>query len=123
MDYIRACLASNLKIRRAMLGISQEELAEKAGISPGYVANIETGRSFPSTTVLLRLSAAFNVEHWKLLMDPQNDEINYSKEEISRIFDRAKEYVLGELPNNYSTPTPPPQNDSPDRRDPVLEDQ
>lgn len=106
-----------------MLGISQEELAEKAGISPGYVANIETGRSFPSTTVLLRLSAAFNVEHWKLLMDPQNDEINYSKEEISRIFDRAKEYVLGELPNNYSTPTPPPQNDSPDRRDPVLEDQ
>lgn len=104
MDYVRACLSANLKIRRAMMGISQEELAERAGISPGYVANIETGRSFPSTKVLLRLSAAFGVEHWKLLMDPQKDEIAYTKDEISQIFDRAKSYVLGELPTSYLPP-------------------
>ncbi|MCE5257353.1 MAG: helix-turn-helix domain-containing protein [Spirochaetaceae bacterium] len=104
MDYVRACLSSNLKIRRAMMGISQEDLAELAGISSGYIANIETGRSFPSTKVLLKLSQAFKIEHWKLLVDPQKDEIAYTKEEISQIFDQAKSYVLGELPNSYLPP-------------------
>lgn len=104
MDYIRECFSTNLKIRRAMMRISQEELADLSGVSAGYIANIETGRSFPSTTVLLKLSRALNVEHWKLLVDPRKDEIAYSKEEISQIFDRAKSYVLGELPNNYDSP-------------------
>lgn len=98
MDYVRRCFATNLKNRRAMLRISQEELAEMSGISPGHIANMETGRSFPSSQYLLRLSEALKVDHWKLLMDPMKTEFPYSRDELSQIFDRAKEYIMGELP-------------------------
>lgn len=104
MDYIRQCFSANLKIRRAILRLSQEDLADRAEVSAGYIANIETGRNFPSTAVFLRLSGALGVEPWKLLLDPQKDEIAYTKEEVSDIFDRAKRFILEELPSNYSRP-------------------
>jgi transcriptional regulator with XRE-family HTH domain len=104
MDYIRQCFSTNLKIRRAIMRLSQEDLAELSRVSAGYIANLETGRSFPSTKVLLKLSKAFRVEHWKLLMDPEKDEIAYTREELSMIFDRAKSYILGDLPTPYSAP-------------------
>jgi transcriptional regulator with XRE-family HTH domain len=104
MDYIRECFSANLKIRRAMMRISQEKLADLSGVSAGYIANLETGRSFPSTEVLLKLSVALNVAHWKLLADPHKDEIDYSRDELSSILDKVKDYVLGELPSGYSTP-------------------
>jgi transcriptional regulator with XRE-family HTH domain len=104
MDYIRQCFSSNLKIRRTIMRLSQEDLAELSGVSAGYIANLETGRSFPSTRVLLKLSKAFRVEHWKLLMDPEKDEIAYTRDELSVIFDRAKSYILGDLPAPYRAP-------------------
>jgi len=104
MDYIRECFATNLKIRRGIMRISQEDLAELSGVSAGYIANIETGRNFPSTRIWLKLSQALHIEHWKLLLDPSKDEIAYTKDELSVIFDRAKHYILGDLPVRYTAP-------------------
>ena len=107
MDYVRECLSANLKLRRAMLGLSQEGLAELSCLSPGYIANLETGRNYPSSDSLLKLARALNVEHWRLLVDPRKDEVAYTRTELAMIFDRAKDYILGDLPVRYSAPRQP----------------
>jgi transcriptional regulator with XRE-family HTH domain len=109
MDYVRECLSANLKLRRAMMDLSQADLAELSGLSPGYIANLETGRNYASSDSLLRLSQALKVEHWRLLVDPRKDEMSYTRTELSMILDKARDYILGELPakytaSKYSTP-------------------
>ena len=90
-----------MKIRRAILRMSQEDLAAQADVSAGYIANLETGRNFPSSEVIMKICSAMKIDPWKLFTDPQKQEFGYSKSEISQIFDLAKSYVLGELPNDY----------------------
>jgi len=56
MTDLRKVLASNMKFYRKELGISQAKLAEKAHITDNYVALIETGKRFPSVTMLERIA-------------------------------------------------------------------
>jgi transcriptional regulator with XRE-family HTH domain len=90
MDYIRDCLARNLVMRRTFLHLSQEGLADRAGLSPGFIANLERGKSWVSPSSLEKLSKALDTEPWKLLQDPRIDQKGYSKEELSMLWDRAK---------------------------------
>ena len=90
MDYIRECLALNLRMRRAYHHLSQEGLAERAGLASGFIANLETGRSWVSPKSLAKLGKALNVEHWKLLQDPRVDQQGYTTEELSMLWDKAK---------------------------------
>ena len=56
MTDLRKVLALNLKFYRKKLGISQAKLAEKANITDNYIALIETGKRFPSVTMLERIA-------------------------------------------------------------------
>ena len=47
---------NKLKIERAILNITQEELAEKIGVSRQTINSIETNRFVPSTLLALKLS-------------------------------------------------------------------
>lgn len=69
MDELKRLLSNNLKTLRAYHGLTQEGLAEAAGISKNYLAEIETGRKYPSNTVYLRLSTALGVAPARLLED------------------------------------------------------
>lgn len=51
-----AALATAVKERRLELGISQFELAQRAGISSQYVGYIERSTRRPTTEVLARLA-------------------------------------------------------------------
>ena len=42
--------------------LSQEQLAEKVGISPKYMSRIETGSQFPSFGIITKLADALQVE-------------------------------------------------------------
>jgi transcriptional regulator with XRE-family HTH domain len=64
-------VARAVRRHRADLGISQEELAEKADSSRGYVSRIESGSVDISISVFVRLAAAFEMEPWELLKDAQ----------------------------------------------------
>jgi transcriptional regulator with XRE-family HTH domain len=58
MTDLRKVLASNLKLYRKALGISQAKLAEMVDIAENYIALIETGRRFPSLPVLEKFATA-----------------------------------------------------------------
>jgi predicted transcriptional regulator len=50
--------ASEIKARRALIDISQEELAHRADVHRSFVARLELAQTQPSLAVLFRLSAA-----------------------------------------------------------------
>ena len=54
-------LASNLVRIRIRRGLSQEQLAEAADLTPRYVQDVERARSDPALTVFLALADALDV--------------------------------------------------------------
>lgn len=60
-------VAAEIKARRASLGISQEELAHRAGVHRSFVARLEVAETQPSTAVLFRLSEALEVDPVELV--------------------------------------------------------
>ena len=51
-----------MKELRAARNLSQEQLAEKSGISPKYMSRIEMGLHFPSFDIITKLANALQVE-------------------------------------------------------------
>lgn len=50
--------AQNLKIARNLSGLSQQKLAEQAGVSKQAISQYEKGAMLPNSTVLLKIAAA-----------------------------------------------------------------
>ncbi|MBI5213970.1 MAG: helix-turn-helix transcriptional regulator, partial [Nitrospirae bacterium] len=44
----------------------QEQIAEKADISPNYLSRIECGKENPTLDMLIKLSHALEVEMWEI---------------------------------------------------------
>ncbi len=53
-------MKNRIKIERAILDITQDELAKKIGVSRQTINSIEKGRYVPSTVLALKLSTIFN---------------------------------------------------------------
>ncbi|MCF7561404.1 helix-turn-helix transcriptional regulator [Sabulilitoribacter multivorans] len=53
-------MENRIKIERAILDITQEELAQKIGVSRQTINSIEANRYVPSTVLALKLSELFN---------------------------------------------------------------
>jgi putative transcriptional regulator len=54
-------LANCLKEKRAALGLTQAELAERVGVTRKTVNTVENGIFTPSATLALKLAVALNV--------------------------------------------------------------
>ena len=77
---IREILASNMKRLRAQASLSQEDLADRAGIDRTYVSALERRVYAASIDLLAKLAAAFGVEPADLLRRiDQTDSITGSK--------------------------------------------
>ena len=53
-------MKNTLKVERAILNLTQEEVAENIGVSRQTINSIETNRYVPSTLLALKLSKLFN---------------------------------------------------------------
>ena len=60
-------LGQNIKKVRKRLGLSQEHLAYKAGVSRSFMSDCETGRRNPTVEIISRLSAALEVQATELV--------------------------------------------------------
>ena len=54
-------MKNNIRVERARLHMSQQELAEKAGVIRQTIAAIEHGRFNPSTVLALKIASIFNL--------------------------------------------------------------
>jgi len=55
-------LGRRLKTLRKRAALTQEDLAERAGINPKYISGIERGRENPTLDTLLRLARELRVQ-------------------------------------------------------------
>jgi len=53
-------MKNRLKIERAILDITQDELAKRIGVSRQTINSIEKNRYIPSTVLALKMSKLFN---------------------------------------------------------------
>ena len=60
-------LAMRIKLLREQRGMTQEELAARAGISRGYLARLETARQDPRLSTIEKLAKALKVKAAELL--------------------------------------------------------
>lgn len=72
-----------LELRKAN-GLSQEQLAEKIGVSRQAISKWESGESLPEVERLIELSAVFNVTTDYLLKPSEVDELNIRTEILEK---------------------------------------
>jgi transcriptional regulator with XRE-family HTH domain len=64
---LKEVMAVNLRRLRQGRQLTQEELADRAGLSARYVGGIERAQVSASVTVLGRLAQALNVDPYELI--------------------------------------------------------
>lgn len=69
MENVKDIVARNVREARLKVGLSQEELADRAGIDRTYASGIERAVRNPTITVLAKLAAALGLRASELLVD------------------------------------------------------
>ena len=67
IDY--SSIGARIKYIRTQKGLSQEELAEFADVSPVYISNIERGEKSASLKTVIAVANAMNISTDSILMD------------------------------------------------------
>lgn len=92
MDYGKA-----LKIARAIAGLRQKELAERAGIDPSHISLLEAKRRQPSVGMLQKLSRALGIPHHLLiLLAAEPDDLQMTDPiELHRVSELLTRFLFG----------------------------
>lgn len=85
MDYYK--IGQNIRKYRKAYDYTQEELAEKVGISVTHLSHIETGNTKLSLPVFITLAEILQVHTDELLHEITNTKLDYTREEILSILD------------------------------------
>jgi transcriptional regulator with XRE-family HTH domain len=99
-DTYAISLGRAIMVARTAVAWSRRDLAQRAGISYPYLGHIETGRQFPSSPVLVRISEALDLRPSDLLARAEG---RASAGTRSRAGDFVPT-VSGELPGPGGTP-------------------
>ncbi|MBQ9198854.1 MAG: helix-turn-helix transcriptional regulator [Lachnospiraceae bacterium] len=89
MDYYK--IGQRIRRLRKACGFSQEQLAEKVGISVTHMSHIETGNTKLSLPVLVEMAETLQVSTDELLYDNPNSVKTLIKQEISELLDTCSE--------------------------------
>lgn len=66
-------MKNTIKVERAKLNITQQDLAEKVGVSRQTINSIEAERYIPSSVLALKISKVFNMTVNELFTLEEND--------------------------------------------------
>jgi len=98
---LRSVLGWNVSIRRSSRGWTQEELAEKAGVTKNTISDIEKGDKFAHAKTLVQLAIVFETEVYELLKpkdaspDKIADAIARYSEEIKKAVENVEKSYWG----------------------------
>lgn len=92
MDYGKA-----LKVARAISGLQQKELAERAGLDASYLSLIEVGKRKPSLSAITKLSKALELpQHLFMLLASEPDDLSMADpNELHRAAESLALFLLG----------------------------
>jgi transcriptional regulator with XRE-family HTH domain len=101
-----------IRRRRDTLGLTLEQLAARANLTPNYIGAIENGKRDPSLSTLQALARGLSVPVGELLGDPPA--LSAAAMEVERLFEG-----LTDPPPPPWPPSPPPRRGAPGVRMPV----
>lgn len=87
MDYFE--IGQRIRKLRKVHGLSQEELAERVGISTTHMSHIETGNTKLSLPVLVDLATALEVRTDELLFESPQTQRSTAQGDILEILDQC----------------------------------
>jgi transcriptional regulator with XRE-family HTH domain len=100
---LRKVLSANIKHYRGLRGWSQIKLAEKIDISTNFLADIEVGRSWVSSSTLTKLANVFEIEVYELFR-PEKTPQDETKETLKSLVSDLSvtfEHSLHEISRKY----------------------
>ncbi|MEG3162699.1 helix-turn-helix transcriptional regulator [Sphingomonas sp. LB2R24] len=65
---------ARVKARRKALGLTQTDIYTRTDIAIGYLSTIERGRANPTLDLMVKLSAALEMQIWDLLRPDEQAE-------------------------------------------------
>jgi transcriptional regulator with XRE-family HTH domain len=94
---LRILLSKNIKKYRGNFRYTQEKLAEKAGVSPQTLNDIEGCRRWVSSKTMTKLAKALNIAEYQLIF-PENSgkEKNAGKSSLKSLIS-LKDSVIGNI--------------------------
>ena len=106
MTDLRELLAQNIKKYRKIQGLSQENLAEKAGTSTTHIGMVEIGKKFPSPRMLEKIAEALGIDTPELFntgtvvfMPMQSKSVERLYQEIIKDFHQFEKVVTEKIKN------------------------
>lgn len=87
MDYYE--IGQRIRRIRKAHKLSQEELAEKVGISTTHMSHIETGNTKLSLSVFVDIAESLDVQTDSLLYDAPRDSVNTAMNDIAAIMEEC----------------------------------
>lgn len=87
-------IGKRIKIARIRTNLTQETVADKIGVTPQHVSNIETGNSRVSLTTLVAIANLLNVSVDELLCDTVLKSKSVFNKEADQIFSDCNEYEI-----------------------------
>lgn len=100
-EVLSAIVGTNIRRFRVYAGLSQDQLAEKLGVSKNYVSMMENGVKFPSAQTIASLSNSLQVQPYELFFDyskfSQEDFRSKLMDSFSANFSSAFSKALDEL--------------------------
>ncbi len=108
---VQVILAANIRRVRKSMKLTQAELAEKVGISNGYMCDIERSRRWPSAENLSKIAETLRLAPFQLLL-PTVDSPYFDRHrtltafsrELQETFARSTEEVLDKLVLPFGSP-------------------
>jgi transcriptional regulator with XRE-family HTH domain len=97
MTKVQDLLILNLKRARTRMGYSQMELAERAGISLGYIGDIEAGKKFPSASTMQKLIDALGMRPYELFLDDKDTDVPHRHEFLSSVKKELSHGINGHI--------------------------
>lgn len=97
MDEVQESLIRNMKRARSALGYSQMKLAELCDLSAGFIAEIETGKKFPSSSTLLKISQALGLRPYQLFLDDEKSREWNRTESITSLGKELKQVLNSQI--------------------------
>lgn len=97
MDLNYSLIGKRVASRRNQLKLTQAELAEKTGLTPKYISNIETSHSIPSIESVMNLCVALDIPPNYLLFGISDGKEISKLEEINRLLSACKTQQLDKI--------------------------
>jgi transcriptional regulator with XRE-family HTH domain len=77
-------IGKRIKEQREILGLTQDEFAEKVGLTPNYISTVERGASFPRCEKLLAIINGLETSADAIFCDVIDHSTSYQTSRLSR---------------------------------------